>query len=488
MRCAALAFLFLTTVWSADLKSKLDDLVANSTALANGYVGIEIVSLRDGRSLYEHNQDRLFVPASNTKLFSTSLALVRLGSQYRFTTQIAADRPIGSSGILSGDLVLVGGGDPTLSGRQYPYRYRPNAPPDYSFHAIEELAAQLIARGLKRVDGDIIGDDRRYVWSPYASGWSIGDTVFEYGAPVSALILNDNRFAMTVRPAVQPGDLARIFLTPVFEYFTIDNRIRTIPGGERNIEIERSPSSRQLRLSGTIPIDDPGVTQLLAVDDPALYAAAVLRAALIRQGVAIQGQAVALHRFAGDPYDSTEARTVLVERSSPPLAQILQVVDKVSQNLHAEVMLREVGFSVRHNGTREAGLAELRDFLNDAGIAKDDYRFVDGSGLSRNTLVTPAAVTQLLAFMYRSAYRDVWTNLLPVAGVDGTLATRFPEHPEAHAIHAKTGTLSHVRANSGYIDSPEYGPLAFSILVNNYGAPASEINKFLDSIELALLH
>jgi D-alanyl-D-alanine carboxypeptidase/D-alanyl-D-alanine-endopeptidase (penicillin-binding protein 4) len=151
-------------------------------------------------------------------------------------------------------------------------------------------------------------------------------------------------------------------------------------------------------------------------------------------------------------------------------------------------MLREVGFSVRHSGTRESGLADLREFLNDAGIPKDDYRFVDGSGLSRKTLVAPSAVTKLLAYMYKSNYRDVWTSLLPIAGVDGTLASRFPDHPEAHAIHAKTGTLSHVRANSGYIDSPAYGPLAFSILVNDYSAPTSEISKFLDAVELLLLH
>jgi len=448
---------------------------------------MEVMSLSSGRVLYEHNQNQLFVPASNTKLFTTALALLRLGPQYRFTTLIVADRAIDANGTLFGDLILVGGGDPTLSGREYPYRYRPNAPPEYSFRAIEDFASQLTGRGLKRIDGDIVGDDRRYVWSPYPGGWSFGDVPWEYGAPVSALVLNDNSFALTLRPGNRVGEVARISLTPAFEYFRFDNRVRTIAAGDRKVEIERAPGARQLHLTGSIPVDDPGFTQLLAVDDPALYAASVLRDALIRRGVSIHGQPIARHRFAGDGDETVKPRVTLAERSSPPLAEILQVVDKVSQNLHAEIMLREVAQSIRHPGSNEAGLTELRNFLNDVGVAKDDYRFVDGSGLSRNTLVTPSAIVKLLAYMYKSDLRELWTGLLPIAGVDGTLAKRFPDHPEARAIHAKTGTLSHVRANSGYLNAPSLGPLAFSVLINNYDAPTAEINKFLDAFELALL-
>src|SRR5262249_39100378 len=157
------------------------------------------------------------------------------------------------------------------------------------------------------------------------------------------LILDDNGFAMTIRPGARAGDLAQILLTPPFEYFSIDNRVYTQEGGERKLEFDRKPASRQLHVWGAIPISDPGSTQLLAVDDPALYAAEVLRDALERHGVFIHGKAVARHRFPDDAADSEKPRVVLAERTSPPLAQILQVVDKVSQNLHAEVMLEEVG-------------------------------------------------------------------------------------------------------------------------------------------------
>jgi serine-type D-Ala-D-Ala carboxypeptidase/endopeptidase (penicillin-binding protein 4) len=488
MRVVLLSIALSGMLAAADLKSKLDDLVSSTPAVANAFVGMRVVSLIDGKVLYERNADRLFVPASNMKLFTTALALSRLGAQYRFTTQIGADQPIDARGTLAGNLIFTGGGDPSLSGREYPYRNHSTAGGEYSFHPVNELVKQLVARGLKRVEGDIVGDDRRYVWSPYADGWASSDEVWEYGAPVSALIVDDNSFAVTIHPGETAGDPARISLLPTFEYFSIDNRVRTVEGSDRRLDVDRKTGGRQLHLWGAIGISADPLTQLLAVDDPAVYAAEVLRDELLRHGIAVRGKAVARHRFPDDGADAAKLRVVLAERSSPPLAQLLQVVDKVSQNLHAEVMLREVGAAAKHFGSREAGLNEMRDFLNEVGVDKDEYRFSDGSGLSRSTLVTPTAFTKLLAYMYQSNQRETWVNLLPVAGVDGTLGRRFADHPEARAIRAKTGTLGHVRANSGYVDSPEYGPLAFSFLVNNHSAPVAEINKFLDAVELAMLH
>ena len=488
--------LSLSIACGADLQSRIDELLAKTPAVADAFVGLEVVSLTNGRVLYAHNPDRLFVPASNMKLFTTALALVRLGPQYRFKTQIGADSEIDGDGRLSGDLLFAGGGDPSLSGREYPYQYHPGpqAGTPYSFRAVEELADQLVARGLKRIDGDIVGDDRRYVWEPRVEGWSNGDAMWEYGAPVSALILDDNSFALTVRPGVHAGDLAQISLSPSFEYFSIDNRARTSSGGARKLEFDRSANGRQLHIAGVIPPGDGGTTELLALDDPAVYAAEVLRDALLRRGIAIRGNAVARHRFSDEAPESSGATSekarlavVFAEKTSPPLPEILRVVDKVSQNLHAEVMLREVGLFSGRSGSREGGLAEMKEFLTGAGISKDAYRFTDGSGLSRGTLVSPAAITKLLEFMYKPAYRDLWIGLLPIGGVDGTLGERFEDHPEAQAIHAKTGSLSHVRAMSGYAITPRHGPVAFSFLVNNFDAPAAEIRRLLDQIGMVLL-
>ena len=473
---------------AADLSSRLDHIIDTAGALAHAFVGMRVVRLSDGRVLYAHNSERLFVPASNMKLFTTALALSKLGAEYRLSTQIGAEVPIDSEGTLSGDLELVGGGDPSLSGREYPYRSHAAPTAIYSFQPMDEMADQLVARGLKRVEGNIVGDDTRYVWEPQPGPWSSDSALREYGAPVSALIVNDNTFALTVRPAAHAGDLARIMLTPPFENFAIDNRVVTVEHGMRKIEFYRSASGHELHLWGTIPKIDAGYMQELAISDPALYAAQVLRDALLRRGVSIQGEAVARHRF---PDETTSVppklEFVFAERRSPPLLELLQVVDKVSQNLHAEMFLREAAVASGHAGSREAGLAAMDEFLTGIGISSDEYQFTDGSGLSRDTLVSPAAITKLLVHMNQSAHRDEWLNLLPIGGEDGTLGSRFAGHPEARAIHAKTGTLDHVKTISGYAETTGNGRVAFSFLVNNFEEPGPGVTKTIDEMVLALL-
>lgn len=484
--CAAL--IAIAPVAAADLSSRLDRLIDSSPALAHAFVGMRVIQLSDGHVLYARNADRLFVPASNMKLFTSALALAKLGPDYRLKTQIGSEVPVDSAGTLPGDLELIGGGDPSLSGREYPYRSHAPAGEVYSFRAVEELADQLGARGLQRVDGDIVGDDTRYVWEPQPGPWSSDSASREYGAPVSALVLDDNTFLLTLRPAARAGDLARIALTPPFENFTIDNRVITLEHGIRKIRFYRSASGRELHLWGVISKADPGYVQELAIGDPALYAAQVLRDALLRRGISVRGDAIARHRFpdeAGEP--SPPPAVLLAEHQSPPLIELLQVVDKVSQNLHAEILLREVAAASGQPGSREAGLDAMDEFLSPLGISRDEYQFTDGSGLSRSTLVSPTAITKLLAYMYTSPHRDAWLNLLPIGGEDGTLGSRFAGHPEARAIQAKTGTLDHVKAISGYADSPAHGRLAFSLLVNDFEEPSPGVTKTIDELVLSLL-
>jgi serine-type D-Ala-D-Ala carboxypeptidase/endopeptidase (penicillin-binding protein 4) len=473
----------------ADLGSRLDHIIDSAAALSHAFVGAQAVELSDGRVLYARNSERLFVPASNMKLFTTALALSRLGADYRLTTQIGSQIPIdAATGTLPCDLELVGGGDPSLSGREYPYRSHTAPGAIYSFSAIEELADQLMSRGLKRIDGNVVGDDSRYVWEPQPGGWSSDSATREYGAPVSALVLHDNTFALMLRPAEHAGGLARITLAPPFENFAIDNRVVTSERGERKIEFYRSASGRELHVWGKLPRGDAVFREELAIGDPALYAAEVLRDALLRRGVTIRGEAVARHRFPDEISDTaTKLDVVLGEHRSPPLLDVLQVVDKVSQNLHAEILLREVAVASGRVGSVEAGLDAMDDFLAGIGIPKADHQFTDGSGLSRATLVTPGAITKLLASMNKSTYREQWFNLLPIGGEDGTLGSRFAGHPEARNIRAKTGTLDHVRAISGYAESPEHGRVAFSFLVNNFEGPGAGVTAVLDQLALALL-
>jgi len=471
----------------ADLGEKIEALIEASPAARRAFWGIHVVRLPSGEAVHGRNEGRLFVPASNTKLFTTALALEVLGPGHRFRTRVTAGRAPDDSGHVRGDLFLEGGGDPTLSAREIPYRAGPVTGDPLG--PIEQLAEAVVARGVRRISGDIAGDDTAYVWAPYPEGWAQDDLVWQYGAPVSALSVNDNTLSIALRPAKAAGLPARIALSPPVEYYAIDNRVRTVEGSEAKVEVERSAGGRQLRLWGEIGVQSAGATHAVAVSDPALFAAAAFHEALTRRGVAITGKAVAVHKFPDDVPDpasgapaSAHERAVLAERESPPLVEVLRTVNKVSQNLHAELVLREVGRVRRNAGSREAGMEELRGFLRGAGIEEKEYELADGSGLSRRNVVSPAAVTKLLAHMYRSKHREEWLSLMPVGGTDGTLEHRFRGIPEGRRIRAKTGTVAHVSALSGYADSGRNGPLAFSILVNNYSTEDSEIRRIIDRI------
>src|SRR5512140_108939 len=196
-------FVVMMPCAAADLQHAIDVLL-EASPVARASVGIHVLDLKTGAALYSRNADRLYLPASNMKLFTGALALERLGPDYLLTTRLVRAR--------SGDLILVGGGDPSLSGRAYPYQK--DAPAANALRAIEDLADQAIAAGVQRVDGDIVGDDQFYPWAPYPPSWTVDDMIGEDGAPVSALTLNDNAVTLAIRPAARAGDLAAVSFEP----------------------------------------------------------------------------------------------------------------------------------------------------------------------------------------------------------------------------------------------------------------------------------
>jgi D-alanyl-D-alanine carboxypeptidase/D-alanyl-D-alanine-endopeptidase (penicillin-binding protein 4) len=250
--------------------------------------------------------------------------------------------------------------------------------------------------------------------------------------------------------------------------------------------MSRPPGTRQILFEGSISLKGPRRFAYVTMDDPALYAACAMYDALTRRGVSIDGHPVARHRANGETYRPAVG-TVRAFRSSPPASQLIQMADKVSENLHAELLLREVSRLEHKSGSLEHGVAALNAFLKQLGAGPDEARIDDGSGLSRATLVTPRLITRLLGYMYGTDARDAWIAMLPVGGQDGTLSRRLCCSPDAHLIHAKTGTLGRAIALSGYAESKTRGWLAFSILVNNFAAPASEIQAWIDKIALALV-
>jgi len=492
MKCVlvalSLALNLAVRLHGASLAESIDRLIASSPAARSAFWGVEIVDLASGKTLYRQNPDHFFIPASNAKLFTTALALTRLGPDFTFQTRVIADHPPDARGRIAGDIRLVGGGDPNLSARAVPYRMGPVT--GNPLAALEDLAGQVAARGVERIDGDIVGDDTWYLWEPYATGWAIDDPRSDDGAPISALTINDNTFTLSVHPGAAVGDMAALALNPAIELFRLDNRIRTVAAGaERRLHFERVPGSMDARLWGAIPLRDRGQDLLLGLEDPALYAATALRQLLEQRGIVVTGGTVARHQYPDDVAGPAQAPAAppdtgieLARRTSAPLLDDLRITDKVSQNLHAELALRAVARARRNVGSFAAAWEEMKAFLEEAGIDPGAYNLLDGSGLSRLNLVTPAAVVKLLRYMFQLPVRADWISLLPVGGLDGTLSGRFAASPAAGRIHAKTGSLLHVSALSGYAERPDGRWIAFSILVNNYNGSPAEVRAVMDRI------
>jgi serine-type D-Ala-D-Ala carboxypeptidase/endopeptidase (penicillin-binding protein 4) len=425
--------------------------------------GIHAVQVQSGKVLATMNADKFFIPASNTKLFSSSLALMTLGADYRFVTRVLANAAPDSNGRLSSDLVLFGGGDPSLSSRRYPYDKTKAFEAD-TLAPMRELARQLKARGVKQISGRVIGDDTLWDFDPVPSGWGADDGLFEYGAPVSALTFNDNLFDLRL-------SAAGLELNPPVEYFDIANEVTFEAGQPRRIRVSRLPGERLLRISGNLPPGAAPYENQFAVDDPALYAAIAFRGVLIEEGIRVDGQALARHQ------KPAQAEALeLARRESVPLSQIAEVTDKVSQNLYAELLFRSA-----------LQKTKLEDFLRQVGIDPKETNLEDGSGMSRLNLVSPQAIVQLLRFLALSGEGERFRSFLPIGAEDGTLRNRFNKNPKAKLIQAKTGSLSHVSALGGYAQSKKHGLIAFNIVANNYNVPAAEVRKAIDALALALL-
>lgn len=390
--------------------------------LDRAMVGVRVVELATGRVVFDHHGTTGFTPASNTKLFSGAFALAKLGAAYRFRTSIQSAAQPDSSGIVYGDVTLAASGDPTLSARVYPFESCHHSGEGGA--ALRTLAGQLATKGVTTIEGDIVGDDTRYPFEPYGSDWTLEDAGEGGEAPVSAWILNDN-------------------------------------------------------VTGASEDDQRGLP------DPALTAAERFRQALMDQGIVVTGQARARHRQPNIAATKPLSGVELAARLSPPLSQILQTMEKCSVNLHAETLLLEAALQSRGElMSRKQALDEEKAFFVGKGVPPAQFELNDGSGLSRSNLVTPAALTVLLLAVHTAPWRDTFVEALSIGGVDGTLERRFSGDPRARLIHAKTGTLRHVTALSGYV-ADRY---AFSIFVNHFfPADRAAVLKAVDTIALEIV-
>jgi D-alanyl-D-alanine carboxypeptidase/D-alanyl-D-alanine-endopeptidase (penicillin-binding protein 4) len=480
----------------ARFRNRVDAVLSDAPA-QKALWGILVVDANSGSPLYEINADRSFSPASSAKLFTTALAMATLGPEYRFRTTIEARGTLDSNGRLHGDLVFVGRGDPGLSNRMFPYagKVERDGPAD---KILEEMAGAVVAKGVKEIDGDIVGDDSYFPYDPYPAGWEIGDLYFTFGAPVSAIALNDNAITVNVTPGEQSGAPAGVEIEPWDGQGTIGYEISTGPiGSKPDFEVIRQPGAEPILLRGSIPIGHAPMKLDLALEEPAGYTARILKRLLESRGVHIAGQARAFHALLprkdapalteSSPQPGVADSLVLAEHVSLPLLESIRLTNKVSQNLHAELFLRTVAKEKTGIGSLEAGLKVEQDFLKSIGIADGDVLLADGSGLSRSDLVTPRATVALLRWVAQQPWADAFLSTLPVAGKDGTLEPRMKESSAAGRVQAKTGSLEHARSICGFATSLAGERLVFAMFANNHPNSGHEANNVLDAIAVAMV-
>ena len=469
----------------AELFSARAQMLLGAGQTSKGEWGLLISDAKTGEVLFEQNADRYFVPASNMKLFTTALALATLGRDYRFRTTLESLSQPSRDGKLDGSLFLVGRGDPNLSNRKLPWVQKEefDGPPE---RALAELADALAAKGVKEISGDIVGDDSYFPRERYPNGWEIDDMVWEYGAAISAIVVDDNTVQLSLVPGEKAGDRVDAVITPSTPEFVVDNEVVTSAAGVKpDLTLKREPGSNLVTVIGTLPVKSAPRKLLLAIQEPALHAAAMLKRLLQERGIQVNGLPRALSLPPGPP--TNEARIVLAEHLSIPLGDSVRLVNKISQNLHTEMLLRT---AARQSGvwTSPDELAAFpNNFYATAGIPPGDVVQTDGSGLSRHDLVTPRAVVALLLYAEKQPWFGDYFSSLPVAGVDGTLEDRMKNSIAAGRLHAKTGSVEHVRTRAGYAELPSGRRLVFSFMSNNMGSKSHEASDALDALSIAMM-
>ncbi|HWW03199.1 MAG TPA: D-alanyl-D-alanine carboxypeptidase/D-alanyl-D-alanine-endopeptidase [Candidatus Acidoferrum sp.] len=449
--------------------------------------GVKVVSLDTGKTLFEYNPQKLFSPASNSKLYTVALALDRLGPDYRIKTSLYARTGPNQRGTLKGDVLVYGRGDPTFNARLNDGDI---------LKALDPLAAALARAGVERITGDLVGDQTFFRGPEFGSGWMWDDLENSSGAEISALTINDNILPITVEPGEKVGLPARLAIASRPGYLTLSNWTETVEkGAKRNLQFYRPLNENLIYASGQIALEDAGYTENLPVHNPAMLFVTLFREALARHGIKVAGKLRTLNWLDRQvkPFDFGQMAE-LGSVESLPLRDIAREVLKPSQNLYADLLLAHVGESVRSVTNRteetseELGIRELNKFLAEASVKEGEVFLEEGSGLSRDNLTTPNATVALLQYITQRKYADPYISALPIAGVDGTLRNRMKGTPAAGNVRAKTGTLRWTSSLSGYVTTAAGERLVFSLMVNRFRSSPSggSAREGLDAIAAML--
>ena len=466
---------------SQDITARIDSVVADTT-LDNAHIGLAVYDITADSMIYSLNADKLFSPASNMKLFTSAAALGLLGPEYRFKTGFFRTGKIDKKGRLKGDLVIIGGGDPLISGR-----FR-----DSVTEVLELWADSLKSMGINEIKGNIVVDNSFFSGSELGRGWSWDYLTYWFACPLSALSFNDNCVDLKFLPGKKVGDPAIIEIDPPTDYITITNNAITLPAdSEFTLDYYRKPYTNDVTFFGGISLSDTaGEIDHVSVHRPELYTAYVFADIIKDKGIKFKGDIVSLDDMDNDkkPAYATEKPASLFEWQSDSLGLVISVINKNSQNFFAEQSLKTIGRELGGEGSFSSGIELAEAFFDSIGITSDDVAMHDGSGLSQMNIVKPAAVIRLLKSMGRSPYFQTYYESMAVPGMDRSVRTRLEGIDNRERVRAKTGYIANTSSFSGYIDGPRAGHLlAFSILVNNYSCKTSYVTAWHDSVVSLLL-
>jgi D-alanyl-D-alanine carboxypeptidase/D-alanyl-D-alanine-endopeptidase (penicillin-binding protein 4) len=451
--------------------------------------GVTVRSLKSDETLFSLNPHWKQTPASNQKVITSAVAAERLGWDFRYTTRIYSTGPLSSVGDLDGDLVIVSNGDPTINPR-HPDRWG----------AFDAWAKQLYEKGLRRVGGQLIGDDNAFAEPGWSVGWAWDDLSLGYGAAVGALQYNENQIELLVGPGLEAGSRAIISVSPPGSGIILDHGVTTVAEGQPGrISLERIPGSSLLSVRGQVAIGSAALRELAAVPNPTLLYLNALREALARNGIFVGGNPLDIDDARVKP-DYTKASLLLEDRSTT-LASVIDVCLKWSRNEYAETLLRSLAPAARGprdadfalwgggaEATADAGLAVVAEQLTQWGVAPELYVARDGSGLSRNDYLAPEALSIVLSRLWRDArHLEPFRSTLPQSSVSGTLSSRMKDTPAAERVWAKTGSMSNVRSLAGYLVTLDGEPLVFAFMTTGFHVPASQIDAAMDEALVRLV-
>lgn len=433
-----------------------------------------------GKVLYQRNATHLFIPASNTKLLVSAAAAALLPPDGTVMTSVYAAGPV-DSGVVKGDLVLYGRGDPSMSRRCFDVdTLRAGACETDPMRRLRELAARLREKGIRTVAGSIVGDGSYFEPNLLHETWEHADLLWWYAAPVSALAFNDNSLDLTWGPGAESGAPGVISLSPDLGDVTIQNRTTTVERSGSGLNVGAlGPLS--LWAGGSITRSAPVRTSYVALPDPNRLTASALRYALAEAGISVLGGT----ESTTDSLRYAHSRTAapLAETASRPFREWLVPILGTSQNLFAEMLLKQVGRRVSGEGSWQAGLAAERRLLIDSvGADSTQFSLRDGSGLSHVNVVSPLTFARLMLWMRQHPNFAVFEHAIPVAGRSGTVRNRMVGTAVEGLVKAKTGTIFRVNALSGYVTLPNGRTRIFSIQTNNHDLGGSAMAARIDSL------